>query len=233
MTTAVQLFHSLPPIASLPTATVPAAKSSAGARNQPASLHVVCASRKSRDDDYHATLKALNSKGRFPRKSLGQHYMLNPEINEQLARAANVEEGDVVLEIGPGTGSLTNVLINSGATVLAIEKDPHMVDLVRERFETTDKFKEETAVRLVESSLRTSEYRLINVFVNFYSEPEYNFRVPRKNFFPQPNVHSAFNGKRKMLRRSLQHICPSNEIERALGDAGLPTTVSFIGIGTF
>lgn len=317
MTTAVQLFHSLPPIASLPTATVPAAKSSARARNQPASLHVVCASRKGRDDDYHATLKALNSKGRFPRKSLGQHYMLNPEINEQLARAANVEEGDVVLEIGPGTGSLTNVLINSGATVLAIEKDPHMVDLVRERFETTDKFKvlqedfvkchirshispilenrkalnvslirakvvsnlpfnistdviklllpmgdifsevvlllqEETAVRLVESSLRTSEYRPINVFVNFYSEPEYNFRVPRTNFFPQPNVdaavvtfrlkqapdypsvastksffsmvHSAFNGKRKMLRRSLQHICPSNEIERALGDAGLPTT---------
>lgn len=48
--------------------------------------------------------------------------MLNNEINEQLANAANVEEGDVVLEIGPGTGSLTNVLINSGATVLAIEK---------------------------------------------------------------------------------------------------------------
>lgn len=51
-----------------------------------------------------------------------QHYMLNSEINELLARAANVEEGDVVLEIGPGTGSLSNVLINSGATVLAIEK---------------------------------------------------------------------------------------------------------------
>lgn len=51
-----------------------------------------------------------------------QHYMLNSEINEQLALAANVEEGDVVLEIGPGTGSLTNILINYGTTVLAIEK---------------------------------------------------------------------------------------------------------------
>lgn len=48
--------------------------------------------------------------------------MLNSSINEQLAAAANVKEGDVVLEIGPGTGSLTNVLINSGATVLAVEK---------------------------------------------------------------------------------------------------------------
>ncbi|KAL4360569.1 hypothetical protein GQ457_04G032040 [Hibiscus cannabinus] len=312
MTTATHLFHSLPPIVSFP-----AANSSAGARSQTTSLHVVSATRRSRDDDYNATLKALNSKGRFPRKSLGQHYMLNSEINEQLVRAANVEEGQLVLEIGPGTGSLTNVLINSGATVLAIEKDPHMVALVKERFESTDRFKvleedfvkchirshispllesrkalnesflrakvvsnlpfnistdviklllpmgdifsevvlllqEETAVRLVKSSLRTSEYRPINIFVNFYSEPEYNFSVPRTNFFPQPNVdaavvtfklkqapdypsvastksffsmvNSAFNGKRKMLRRSLQHICPSNEIERALGDAGLPTT---------
>lgn len=51
-----------------------------------------------------------------------QHYMLNDEINEQLVASANVEEGDLVLEIGPGTGSLTNVLIDAGATVLAIEK---------------------------------------------------------------------------------------------------------------
>lgn len=35
---------------------------------------------------------------------------------------SGVEEGDLVLEIGPGTGSLTNALINAGATVLAIEK---------------------------------------------------------------------------------------------------------------
>lgn len=48
--------------------------------------------------------------------------MLNSSINEQLAGVADVKEGNVVLEIGPGTGSLTNVLVNAGATVLAIEK---------------------------------------------------------------------------------------------------------------
>lgn len=51
-----------------------------------------------------------------------QHYMVNNEVNEQLVDAANVGDGDVVLEIGPGTGSLTNVLVESGATILAIEK---------------------------------------------------------------------------------------------------------------
>lgn len=48
--------------------------------------------------------------------------MLNSTINEQLASVANVKDGDLVLEIGPGTGSLTNVLTDAGATVLAIEK---------------------------------------------------------------------------------------------------------------
>lgn len=48
--------------------------------------------------------------------------MLNSSVNEELVRVAGVGEGDVVLEIGPGTGSLTNVLIDAGATVVAIEK---------------------------------------------------------------------------------------------------------------
>ncbi|KAH0726405.1 ribosomal RNA small subunit methyltransferase, chloroplastic [Solanum tuberosum] len=270
------------------------------------------------EDDYHATVKALNSKGRFPRKSLGQHYMLNSEVNDQLVAAADVQEGDLVVEIGPGTGSLTNVLVNSGATVLAIEKDPYMAALVTERFSSLDYVKvlqedftkchirshlstvlqsgmnssgvkpkhakvvsnlpfnistevikqllpmgdifsevvlllqEEAAVRMVDSSLRSSEYRPINIFINFYSDPEYKFKVPRTNFFPQPKVDAAvvsfrlkqpvdyppvssaksffsmvncaFNGKRKMLRKTLQHICPSLEIEEALVSAGLPST---------
>lgn len=48
--------------------------------------------------------------------------MLNSSVNEELVAAADVQEGDLVVEIGPGTGSLTNVLVDAGATVLAIEK---------------------------------------------------------------------------------------------------------------
>lgn len=278
------------------------------------SFFLVCAAN---PDDYNATLKALNSRKRFPRKSLGQHYMLNSAINDQLAAVANVKDGDLVLEIGPGTGSLTNVLIDSGATVLAIEKDPHMATLVKERFADTNRLtviqedftrcnirshmlalvesknlagtetrhakvvanipfniskdvvkqllpmgdifsevvlllQDETAIRLVESSSKSSEYRPINIFVKFYSDPEYQFQVPRANFFPQPKVDgavvsfklkqpsdypsvtsiksffslvsSAFNGKRKMLRNTLQHIRTSSEIEETLRTVGLPAT---------
>ena len=51
-----------------------------------------------------------------------QHYMLSSVINDQLAGVAGVVDGDFVLEIGPGTGSLTNVLLDAGASVFAIEK---------------------------------------------------------------------------------------------------------------
>ncbi|CAK9145770.1 unnamed protein product [Ilex paraguariensis] len=50
---------------------------------------------------------------------------------------------------------------------------------------------EEAALRFVDSSSRTSEYRPINIFINFYSDPEYKFKVPRTNFFPQPKVDAA------------------------------------------
>lgn len=102
-------------------------------------------------DDYHSTIRSLNTRGRHvPRKSLGQvqsplsrflespnpgflsctslafvslqNYMLNSEVNEELVAAAGVEAGDVVLEIGPGTGSLTAALLAAGATVFAVEK---------------------------------------------------------------------------------------------------------------
>ncbi|XP_021314186.1 ribosomal RNA small subunit methyltransferase, chloroplastic isoform X3 [Sorghum bicolor] len=93
-------------------------------------------------DDYHSTIRSLNSRGRHvPRKSLGQNYMLNSKVNEELVAAAGVEEGDVVLEIGPGTGSLTAALLQAGATVFAVEKDKHMATLVKDRFGSTEQLK--------------------------------------------------------------------------------------------
>ncbi|XP_068326694.1 ribosomal RNA small subunit methyltransferase, chloroplastic-like isoform X2 [Pyrus communis] len=60
---------------------------------------------------------------------------------DQLTAAVDVGEGDAMLEIRLGTCSLTNVLINAGAFVLAIKKDPHMATHVSERFAETDRFK--------------------------------------------------------------------------------------------
>lgn len=51
-----------------------------------------------------------------------QHYMVNERVNIDMVEAAGVQPGDLVLEIGPGTGSLTNALVDAGANVIAVEK---------------------------------------------------------------------------------------------------------------
>ena len=66
----------------------------------------------------------LAAQGLFAKKSLGQHFLLDPSINRRIARLAGPLEGQTVLEIGPGPGGLTRALLDAGAAkVLAIERD--------------------------------------------------------------------------------------------------------------
>lgn len=57
------------------------------------------------------------------KKSLGQHFLNSDHIPKQMCDAADIIPGDLVVEIGPGTGALTAVLLQQGAVVLAIETD--------------------------------------------------------------------------------------------------------------
>ena len=72
------------------------------------------------------------------KKSLGQHFLNNPYYLSLVADTAAIEAGDVVLEIGPGEGPLTEVLLSRGARVVAIEKDTRLIEPLREKFEGKD-----------------------------------------------------------------------------------------------
>jgi 16S rRNA (adenine1518-N6/adenine1519-N6)-dimethyltransferase len=65
---------------------------------------------------------------------LGQHLLINPAVARAVAEAAGISDGDVVLEIGPGTGMLTRELLKLGARVIAVEKDPAMIAVLKESF---------------------------------------------------------------------------------------------------
>ncbi len=69
------------------------------------------------------------------KKSLGQHFLNNARVPKLMADAASVGEGDVVLEIGPGTGVLTRELLNRGATVIAIEADRRAIESLQRPFQ--------------------------------------------------------------------------------------------------
>jgi 16S rRNA (adenine1518-N6/adenine1519-N6)-dimethyltransferase len=66
-------------------------------------------------------------------KSLGQHFLLDPSLLDQIGRAAEPLAGVNVIEIGPGPGGLTRALLDrAAASVTAIEVDPRAVAAIRE-----------------------------------------------------------------------------------------------------
>jgi 16S rRNA (adenine1518-N6/adenine1519-N6)-dimethyltransferase len=59
-----------------------------------------------------------------PTKTLGQNFVIDPNTVRRIVRIAAVQAGDVVVEVGPGLGSLTLGLLETGCRVVAIEVDP-------------------------------------------------------------------------------------------------------------
>jgi len=84
------------------------------------------------------SIKKSSKKTKFhpfvPKKSLGQNFLTSPVVPRWMCEAGMVEKGDVVLEIGPGTGTLTREILARGAKVIAIETDKRAVVLLEEIF---------------------------------------------------------------------------------------------------
>ena len=72
------------------------------------------------------------------KKSLGQYFLHSAFYLDAAADAADIKKGEAVLEVGPGDGALTSVLLARGARVVAVEKDCRLVPLLRERFKNFD-----------------------------------------------------------------------------------------------
>jgi 16S rRNA (adenine1518-N6/adenine1519-N6)-dimethyltransferase len=67
-----------------------------------------------------------------PRKSLGQHFLIEPSLARRIVELAGVRPGSRVLEVGAGLGSLTISLAEAGADVVALEVDPKLVPALSE-----------------------------------------------------------------------------------------------------
>ena len=76
--------------------------------------------------------KILSDQGLSPSRALGQNFVVDPNTVRRIARLAGVGPGDLVLEVGAGLGSLTLALVETGAEVVALEVDRHLIGALRE-----------------------------------------------------------------------------------------------------
>jgi len=68
----------------------------------------------------------------FPSKGLGQNFLIDKRVIKKIIKGAQLQAKDIVLEIGPGIGTLTQEIAEKTKLVIAIEKDPKMVRILEE-----------------------------------------------------------------------------------------------------
>ena len=73
-------------------------------------------------------------------KSLGQNFLINSEVVEKIIESSEISDKDMVIEIGPGLGTLTKYLLEKARKVLCVELDSKMIRILQERFSKYENF---------------------------------------------------------------------------------------------
>lgn len=73
-------------------------------------------------------------------KSLGQNFLINDTVVEKIVESADVSQEDLIIEIGPGLGNLTELLLEKAGKVIAIELDSRMLEILNDRFSMYNNF---------------------------------------------------------------------------------------------
>jgi 16S rRNA (adenine1518-N6/adenine1519-N6)-dimethyltransferase len=86
------------------------------------------------------------------KRSLGQNFLVGSHYPRRIVDSVAPRSGETIVEIGPGQGALTGLLIESGARVIAIELDPELIPRLSEMFSGRDNF------RLIEADALKADY---------------------------------------------------------------------------
>lgn len=85
------------------------------------------------------------------KKSLGQHWLHDEAALESIVEAADVQPGDIVLEIGPGLGTLTDTLVTTSAHITALEYDRELIAGLQKKYS-------DAQVEVIEGDIRKFDF---------------------------------------------------------------------------
>jgi 16S rRNA (adenine1518-N6/adenine1519-N6)-dimethyltransferase len=104
----------------------------------------------------------------LPRKRFGQNFLTDSNILRKIVSAGEISPGDTVLEIGPGRGSLTKILAETGARVAAVEVDLNLVSILEKEFKASSNVHilqgdilKEPAIKWLEKASLTPPYIVV------------------------------------------------------------------------
>lgn len=83
---------------------------------------------------YEETQAILNTYRIQANKSLGQNFLIDDNVIENIIESSKIEKEDLIIEIGPGLGVLTDRLLKKSNNVIVIELDKRMVEILKNRF---------------------------------------------------------------------------------------------------
>ncbi len=102
----------------------------------------------------HEIQALLASANTEPRHRFGQNFMIDQNLVRIVADAGEIGSDDLVIEVGPGTGTLTEELLSRAGRVIAVEIDRDLAAVLRERLSSNDKF------QLIEGDALAGKHRL-------------------------------------------------------------------------
>lgn len=109
----------------------------------------------------HKTQKLLAQHGLKLKKSLGQNFVTDPQVIQQIIDAADISSQTGIIEIGPGIGALTEKLAEQGKQVIAVELDQRLLPVLRALFD------DQAHVKFIHGdALKMNYHKLMKEFIN-------------------------------------------------------------------
>ena len=106
-------------------------------------------------------------------KSLGQNFLISNEVVEKIINASDIKENDVVIEIGPGLGTLTKFLLQKAKKVLCVELDKKMIKILNDRFSDYNNFElinedilKVNLKKIIEDNKKTEQIANVKIVAN-------------------------------------------------------------------